>query len=155
MYPPRLTSILALGVLALALDAAAAHAADSSVDIEIVGIVPESCSIAVDNGRSIIDLASNVRQFRIATVTESCNRAAGYTVTVRSSQNGLLSSSGGGSIGYSVTYGGQDVDLSEGMVLERSNQTGSEPRDLLVSVPEGDRSGGVYRDVITIEISAQ
>lgn len=155
MFPLRLSPLLALALLPPLLDVAATHAGDSRVDIEIVGIVPESCSIAVDNGRAVFDLSTSVRQFRVATVTESCNRAAGYTVTVRSSQNGLLASSSGGSIGYSVTYGGQDVDLSQGMVLERSSQEDSQPRDLLISVPDGDRVGGVYRDIITIEISAQ
>lgn len=155
MQPKRLISALALALLAACAGAGGAGAGDSSVDIEIVGIVPESCSIAVDNDRAVIDLSSSVRQVRIATVTENCNRAAGYTVTVRSSQNGVLSSAQGGAIGYSVTYGGQDVDLSQGVALERSESESNQPRDLLVSVPGGDRPGGVYRDVITIEISAQ
>jgi hypothetical protein len=133
-----------------------AHGADGarSVDIEIVGIVPESCNIALDNSRVVFDLSKSVQQVRIATITESCNRSAGYVVTVRSSQNGMLSSSAGG-IGYSATYGGEPVDLAGGAVIERDTQNGPQPRDLLVTIPQGNYAGGVYRDVITVEISAQ
>jgi len=134
--------------------AGASLAADRSVDIEIVGIVPESCSISVDNSRAVFDLSSSVQKVRVATVTENCNRSAGYVVTVRSSQNGVLSSTGGG-IGYGVTYGGEEVDLAGGSVMERNDLNGGTPRDLLITVPEGDYAGGVYRDIITIEISAQ
>lgn len=142
------------GLLAGALLGGAAQAGERSVDIEIVGVVPENCSIAVDDSRALIDLSGSVSQLRIATVTESCNRLSGYVVTVRSSQNGVLASDAG-TIGYSVTYGGQPVDLAGGAVIERSLQEGATPRDLLVTVPPGNYAGGVYHDVITIEISAQ
>ena len=152
--PPchRLAAALLGAVLGTA--ALPALADERSVDIEIVGIVPESCNISVDHSRAIFDLSTNVQQVRVATIVESCNRTAGYVVTVRSSQNGLLSSTQG-SIGYQATYGGQAVDLAGGAVMERNTADGATPRDLLITVPQGDYAGGVYRDIITIEISAQ
>lgn len=131
-----------------------AVAADSRVDIEIVGIVPESCSIAVDDSGAVLDLSAGVRQVRVATVTESCNRAGGYTVTVRSAQSGLLSS-GAGAIAYQVSYGDQAVDLAGDQTLQRDGPQDGVARDLLVTVPAGNYAEGAYRDVITIEISAQ
>lgn len=151
-HRPLRTSLLAAALLgAVTLPAAAA----GSVDIEIVGIVPESCNIAIDNGRATLDLSGSLRQVRIATVTENCNRSGGYVVTVRSAQNGVLASSAGG-IAYEITYGGEAVDLGDEEALERLGpDIAGTARDLLVTVPEGDYAEGVYRDVITIEISAQ
>lgn len=146
-----LAGVCALGAFAAP---AAAGQGQKSVDIEIVGIVPESCNIALDNSRAVFDLSQSVRQVRVATITENCNRSAGYVVTVRSSQNGVLASSAGG-IGYSVTYGGEPIDLSGGAALDRDIESGPQPRDLLVTIPEGNYAEGVYRDTITVEISAQ
>ena len=146
---PALPAAMFAGLIGMA-----AHAGDRSVDIEIVGIVPESCNISLDHSRVVFDLSASVQQVRLATITESCNRSAGYVVTVRSSQNGVLSSTGG-SIGYGATYGGEEIDLAGGAVIERGEQEGATPRDLLVTIPQGDYAGGVYRDIITIEISAQ
>ncbi len=148
------TLLAGLCALAAVSGSTALAQTQKSVDIEIVGIVPESCSIALDNSRAVFDLSQSVRQVRVATITESCNRSAGYVVTVRSSQNGVLASSAGG-IGYSVTYGGQPIDLTGGVAIDRSPGGGPEPRDLLVTIPEGNYAEGVYRDVITVEISAQ
>ena len=149
---PLRTTLLAAALLGGApLSAAAA----GSVDIEIVGIVPESCNIAIDSGRATLDLSGSLRQVRIATVTESCNRSGGYVVTVRSAQNGVLASGTGG-IAYEISYGGEALDLGDEEALERLGpDIAGTSRDLLVTVPDGDYAEGVYRDVITIEISAQ
>jgi type 1 fimbria pilin len=155
----RARPVLLLGILPAAILAAwagAASAADRGT-IRLAGVVPQSCTLSVADRGVVLDLAAGERTSVVATIEERCNAPGGYTVKVSSRNGGLLSSSEGGSLPYTLAYDGARAPQGRGgdLVAQRG-QPGWQTRDLAVTAGRSGRvAAGSYSDLVTVTIEAR
>jgi type 1 fimbria pilin len=154
----RTRPALLLGILPAALIAAGTGmAADDRGTIRLTGVVPQSCTLSVADRGIVLDLAAGERTAVVATIEERCNAPAGYTVKVSSRNGGLLSSSEGGSLPYTLAYDGARAPQGRGgdLVAQRA-QPGWQTRDLAVTAGRPGRvAAGSYSDLVTVTIEAR
>jgi hypothetical protein len=151
----RRAVLLATLVLCTAGAVLPARAGSTSAQIDLVGVVPEACDVQVRDNDVTLDLAGAASPVKVATLVESCNRADGYVVKVTSAGGGMMSS-GAAAASYAVSYGGEAIDPAKGTSLTRTGPASNVTRDLVVTVPgSGGLPSGVYRDTLTVEISAR
>jgi len=184
-------SILFLLVLVLATSAGAfaqsGNAADSADaasvtqaqdTLTLTGYVPQKVSIEVaeTGDYNNLDLTADITDSVVATVTETSNVAAGYTVTIEP-QNALVDGSAvlvGGqgdennhtddAFAYSLKYDGTPIDFSGGSqvtisdVADRTDKDGVD-KDLAISYSYSGQTvnlyDGIYTDTLTFTINAK
>ncbi len=129
--------------------------AASSGQIQLRGVVPAVCTVAVSETGANLDLVQGQAQVPVAAVEERCNSANGYTVAISSRNGGQLrTESGGAGVGYTLHYG--DASGTAELMTDRSVSNSARRGTLAVTVP-GDRTlpAGEYTDIVTVSISAK
>ena len=142
--------------------AGASHAvADDPASLTIRAFVPLSCDIQVETEYSTgLEVSEGQRDVLVATLWETCNLLAGYTVTISSAGNGKLAGETG-AVSYELKYdsttaklaGSKDAPVA---VTDVTNPTPGEgiPRPLTISYrPAKTATGGGYSDTLTFTIS--
>lgn len=140
--------------------------AATSGQLNLSGIVPSRLSIVV-NPEAVatnLDLSTTQANLKVAAVTERSNHRLGYTVAVKSSNNGVLAHEDGvanGSVAYTLKYGTFDGTLTtaDQTAVDSNNiQLPGLSRDVEISytgdAPENMRSG-TYSDIVTFTITAK
>ena len=135
--------------------------------LPVQGIVAVACTISTsDAGAGTLDLSSSKTDVTIANVTESCNDANGYSVSIATTNGttgGLLVSqnvNGANStdLSYSIKYDGSAVTISSGSGTgaTRSGFTASQTVALAVTYtsPGGGLPADTYTDTLTLTITA-
>jgi type 1 fimbria pilin len=154
----RTRPALLLGILPAALLAAGPGTAmaDGRGTIRLVGVVPQSCTLSVADRGVVLDLAAGERTAVVATIEERCNAPGGYTVKVSSRNGGLLSSSEGGSLPYTLAYDDARAPQGRGDLVAQRAQPGWQTRDLAVTAGRPGRvAAGSYSDLVTVTIEAR
>jgi len=129
--------------------------AAGSAQITIRGHVPPACSVSVDTDSTTLNLIAGQSQAPVATVTEQCNAAAGYSVTVTSANGGQLRQGNRG-VGYTLSYDDAARGQGGGLTATRAATGASVQRVLYASVPATPTlPAGQYEDVVTVSISAK
>ena len=154
--------VLAAVALSFAL-AAPGYAAS----IALQGSIPTACTISVTGqGNTTLDLSTNQTDLDVADVTEDCNNADGFTITVQTTNGttgGLLVSQDNNGTNntdqaYSVKYDGNSVTFSAGSGegANRSAAVVSNTVDLQISttIPAGGLPADTYTDTLTLTITA-
>lgn len=156
--------LVILAGLALGLPAMAQ--ASSTGSITIYGTVPLTCSIAVTQlgatAGSPLDLTNNYTDQAIATVAETCNRHAGYVVTVETANGSASGRLVGGvssdSLSYSLKYNGSNVGFSGGIatVTDANAKANNVVRNVTLSLTgDGTLAADTYTDSLTFTITAK
>lgn len=112
MISKKRTHACALVSAVLAFSSLALAATTGSVTIQ--GNVAKAVSIQVTGVGTFnnLDLTQNATDLQVASVVEKSNVQAGYTVTLASSNAGLLKNGALGSLAYTAKYNGTSVTLS-------------------------------------------
>lgn len=133
--------------------------AASTASLNIKGTVAESCSVSLVEtiDASTVDILAGESGIKVATVTETCNRQAGYSIFM-TSQNGGKMMSGANSVPYTMAYFNTSYKTITSVPLMMktvSNLTGktTATSDILITViGQPNMLSGVYTDTITISI---
>lgn len=134
---------------------APAPALADSGRIRLVAFVQQNCSVAIEDHRTLLDLAGGVRTTTVAAIEESCNAPTGYTMTLSSRNGGRLVGESGGSIPYTLLYQGAGTDGRGGLTVSRS-LPGTTRHELAVRAGDGDEAiADAYDDVVTVTIEAK
>lgn len=148
--------LIVLPAAALALAAVRALADGSSGTIRLRGIVPQVCSVSIQDRGVVFDLGSGAQSRTVAAIEERCNAPSGYTVSLTSRNGGELRTDLGAGTGlpYTMLYDGA-APAGQG-VLSASRPPGAETNDLEVETrPPGNLRAGTYEDVITVTVQAK
>ncbi len=150
--------LLALTTLAIVSSAIAAPG--PSATLELKGSIDKKVSIDLidDTGADSLDLVAGAAAVKIATLTERSTSKDGYTVSISSANGGELLN-GSESITYSITYGGEAVDLDAGSDLPRTTRAlgAGVDKDVEITFAAQDEEAtvsGDYTDTITFSIAA-
>ena len=135
--------------------------------LPVQGIVAVACTISTaDAGAGALDLSSSQTDLTIANVTETCNDANGYSVTVATANgttSGVLVSqdvNGANStdLTYSIKYDGVAVTIASGSgtAATRSGFTTAQTVPLAISytIAAGGLPADTYTDTLTLTITA-
>lgn len=133
------------------------------VNITLNSVIRPFCSVSVvtDPQAADLDLSTTQNNVAIATITENCNSANGYTVTVSSENGGsggqptLVGEALDGKMDYSVLYGGTPVNFSggTGVALQTNAQTPQAQRQVGISfIGNPDLPSDNYVDMLTFSI---
>jgi hypothetical protein len=125
------------------------------------GVIPSILSITITADPLATTLALNTTQSntKVATVQEKSNSSSGYKITIDSTYNGKLVRAGGTEyVAYTMTYGGQNVDLTTNYeITNLASAAVSNNKDIKISytgIPEDQLVAGSYGDTVTFTISA-
>jgi hypothetical protein len=138
-------------------------AADGTANLTLSGSVAPKTTIAISvPSATLSKLATAGAQTEsIATLTEVCNKAGGFTVNVTSANLGYLKggSSSPETINYSLTYGSTTVALTSANALlySQTTKTSKDGATQALSVSyTGDeaRAADTYTDTLTFTITA-
>ncbi|WP_114391518.1 spore coat protein U domain-containing protein [Oleisolibacter albus] len=152
---PTVTKTLLAALIATAALATPAFAQSASGTIRLNGTVALTCTVAVADANQSLNLLSGENEKVVGTVTENCNGAQGYRISLSSSNNGRLKS-GNNAIDYQVKYENQGGSLGGTMVVDRGNAQFDKRVDLKVTVPANAQAiAGAYTDTVTIQIAAK
>lgn len=150
---------LILGLATLTLMSSAN--ADTSGRLILRGIVPQMLSIEVspEPMAQTLNLSQSVSGLKVASVKELSNSNSGYKVTVESMNKGhFVRFQGLESIPYTMTYGGQTVNLTQPTVFTNAVKTVStqskEVKISYIGVENSQLVAGEYSDTVTFTISA-
>jgi hypothetical protein len=158
--------VAAAGAVAVSAPAATAASGPVAASLTLAGTVRSKCGVSVNIApqAGMIDLTASQGALPVATVTESCNSALGYRVTV-SSQNGaqhggaaLVGASQGAALNYNILYDGTPATFSNGMaVVEDSNTpTPSVSKALAISFTANPTlASDTYQDILTVSIAGK
>jgi hypothetical protein len=147
-----------------ALIGSAAHASYGATNgtLVIAGTVPSvaEISIAAVPGASNLPLGSSVSGLKIATVSELCNDASGYTVQLSSENGGSLKDpKGSGSLPYTLSYNGTRVVFLSGIAtisdVSTTTPASGHDKDLSISFAASSLAGASYADTLTLTITAK
>ncbi|WP_207476691.1 hypothetical protein [Arenibaculum pallidiluteum] len=158
--------MLRVAGFALALPLAAAMAASlsprlawaggSSAVIQLRGIVPQDCSVSVQDRGVVFELGAAAQSRSVAAIEERCNAPAGYTVTLSSRNGGELRPEGGAGAGlpYVMTY--DDATPAGAGRVVAARPPGTETKDLYVETrPADGLRAGSYDDTIVVTVEAK
>ncbi|OYQ33778.1 hypothetical protein CHU95_15735 [Niveispirillum lacus] len=119
------------------------------------GSMPMSCAIAVQDLGVTWNLTAGESSKTVGSVTESCNAASGYAISLSSANGGKLKS-GSNEISYTVDYDSNAGSLTSQMVVQRATAQFGRKSDLKVTVPISNQHvAGDYADTITVTIAAR
>lgn len=148
-------AIAALLLSTTALMPVASRAQNTSGNIGLRGSMPMSCAIAVQDLNVTWNLTAGESSKTVGSVTETCNAASGYSISLASANGGKLKS-GANEIAYTVDYDSSAGALSSQMVVERATAQFGKKSDLKVTVPiSAQHVAGDYADTITVTIAAR
>jgi len=137
--------------------AASAALAGSSASIHLRGVVPQVCSVSVQDRGVVFDLGAAGQARSVAAIEERCNAPAGYTVTLSSRNGGELrpeTGTGGSGLPYVMTYEGATAAGAGRVVANRP--PGVETKDLFVETgAAGNLPSGSYEDTIVVTVEAK
>ena len=146
-----LTMAMATGLLPMA-----SASANSRAEIRLQGTVPAICTISVSNETAELNIVQGAAAVQVATVTEQCNAAAGYTVSVTSGNGGRMVQEAGASVAYSLSYDDATAAAAGSLVTERAATGAVRQRSLSATLPATPQAtAGRYADTVTISISAK
>lgn len=153
-----LASVVAVG---FTLAAGPSQAATSDT-IQLSSTVGQDCSIVVSNKDGALDIVAGTTNKKVASITETCNETAGYTITISSANAGNLEGTGalagnaGASVDYTVSYDSASAaDLATNATLVRGGAVFGAENGLFVTVGgSSTRLAGSYEDTITVSIAA-
>lgn len=148
-------AIAALLLSTTALKPAAVLAQSTSGSVGLRGSMPMSCAIAVQDLGVTWNLTSGESAKTVGSVTETCNAASGYSISLASANGGKLKS-GSNEISYTVDYDSNAGSLTSQMVVQRASAQFGKKSDLKVTVPiSSQHVAGDYADTITVTIAAR
>jgi type 1 fimbria pilin len=146
--------LVALPTLALAVAAVRAFADGGTGTLRLKGIVPQACTVSVQDQGVVLDLGSGGQSRTVAAIEERCNAPAGYTVTLSSRNGGELRAEAGDGLPYAMSYDGA-APAGQGTVVA-TRPPGISTKDLAVSTPAAPNlRAGAYEDVITVTVQAK
>jgi len=159
----RATALAALALVIAAAAPARAYTNTSSGVVNLNGAVSLVCSVSLDGtGATTVfsDMTQGASGTLIGTVTEICNDANGYKVTVTSSNGGAFKGASTGTlIPYALTYDGSSVAFSGGMATLTPCGTRTTPvglaRPLAITFQRGYYASDGYSDTLTITMVGQ
>ncbi len=136
-------------------------AAGDSGALQLRGLVPLVCSIQVDptQAATSLDLSSSHTDVAVASVTETCNSSAGYTIEVYSLGNGSFLGELD-AVSYMLKYDETQADLSSSGVLVTSVAGRTSPAGVTKAVTVSyaaatSQSGGTYVDTLVFTVAAK
>lgn len=152
---PRMCRTMTVSVVALGSFTSLPAAADARGQIQLRGVVPAMCTVAIVDSGTNLDLVRGQALVPVASVQEQCNSASGYTVTVASRNGGELRRDGSNSgVGYTLHYGGASGTGT--IAADRAVSGEIRQNTLAVSLPPtADIAAGIYVDVVTISVAAK
>lgn len=155
----RLFAGSATFAIAAAMAAAPALAASSTQGtIALTGSVDFACTVSVQDAGATLDLVDGSSNVKVGTVTENCNNANGYTITLSSNNSGVMvdSSDSKATAAYTVSYDtAEGQSLTSPVTISHDGQAFDVSHDVTVSTPGNSKLvAGSYGDTITISILA-
>ncbi|MDG3440686.1 spore coat protein U domain-containing protein [Nitrospirillum amazonense] len=150
--------IAATTVAAVSLAAAPALAATAAASgtIQLNSTVAQTCSVAVTDAGTQLNILTGSNAVTVGSVVETCNDGAGYQISVSSANGGTLKSSATGAqpISYTPIYDGQSSGSSVNVV--RSSAQFNKTATVAVTVPANAQAiAGSYTDTLTITIQGR
>jgi hypothetical protein len=158
-------------VLAFAGSAAqAGNVTGNAVNIALTTTVSNACSLVTStNSVNLGDLSTApLSNSNLATITETCNDAAGYTVNLTSTNAGtggsLLYMKGANSgntdqIDYTLTYNGSTVSFTAGTATLTNASTSTNSaglaKTLAITTTPGSYRADSYADTLVITLAAR
>lgn len=150
-----------LGLTLLATTSSAFAATQGSLTLR--GIVQQVLSIEVtaEAGASNLDLSTQARDLKVATVKEISNSRTGFKVKIESQNNGKLAHQDGQNVSnvpYTMKYGNTTVNLGSSQDVT-VNQAGSyqQNKDITISYDGNNQNqlvAGQYSDTVQFTIMA-
>lgn len=133
--------------------------AANSASLALKGTVVDSCSVSLVEtaDTSSLDIINGEVGVKVATVTEICNRAAGYQILL-SSTNGSKLMMGTNAIPYTIAYFNTTYKTITSVPIMMKNVASLTAKttatsDVLINITaHPDVLSGVYTDTITITI---
>ena len=165
----RKTTLL-ISVFTMMIIGAATVSAQTSGSITLTGTVSAILQITVTPvaGYDSLDLTTSQTNLAVATVNEKSNNAAGYTVSIESTNAAATSSTTaylegathGETLDYSVSYGGTPVSLDasgQAIVTDEAAKTTSAGVDNSVQITYTGAflNADSYSDTLTFTITAK
>lgn len=143
---------LAFGLLTLSMPAFAGNVAT----LILRGTVPSVTNISVVSEAIAANLSFETAQanLKVGTVTESSNSSSGYKVKIVSTNLGQLKLNNTNYVVYTLTYGGQAVNLTSQQEFT-SHENGTNQKELRISYskPAESLEAGDYTDTLTFTIT--
>jgi hypothetical protein len=150
--------------------AQAGNGTGNAVNIAVTSTVSDACNLLTSaTSVNLYDLSTApLSNSTIATITESCNDAAGYTVSLTSTNAGtggsllyMKGSSSGNTdqIDYTLTYNGSTVSFTAGSgaltnASTATNSTGS-AKTLTITTAPGSYRADSYTDTLVLTLVAR
>ncbi|MEA1651479.1 hypothetical protein UAJ10_21000 [Nitrospirillum sp. BR 11164] len=135
---------------------AAPALADTSGSIKLSGTVAQTCTVAVTDAQTQLNILAGSNNVTVGSVVETCNDGAGYTITVASTNGGSLrgTSPTVPPVSYTTIYDGQS---GTGTVnVTRSSAQFGKTATVAVTVPANAQAiAGSYSDTLTITIAGK
>lgn len=144
----------------LALLTSLTYAVTDTATLNLRGVVGSivDVSVAAESDAQSLDLSTSTSNKKVATVSETTNTTGNYTLAVSSANGGNLKHSNGDNFPYSMTYGGQGVNLATGTTYTRtSTPLTTQNFDVKISytgVNAASMVAGNYDDLVTFTITA-
>jgi hypothetical protein len=137
--------------------------ADNTGTLTISGTMPLLQTISASLTGNVLDLVNGVTGMTIATVTETCNRKTGYTISVSDANSGALVKVGATeSIPYTLSYNGGTYFTPGTTQAQVSTVAGKTPKGgvavplkITVPAPSVLFDDGTFSDLLTFTITAQ
>ncbi|MEA1649306.1 hypothetical protein UAJ10_09775 [Nitrospirillum sp. BR 11164] len=148
-------ALIAVAAISLGTPAFAATAAASGT-IQLNSTVAQTCTVAVTDAGTQLNILAGSSAVTVGSVVETCNDGAGYQISVSSANGGTLKSSATGAqpISYTPIYDGQSSGSSVNVV--RSSAQFNKTATVAVTVPANAQAiAGSYTDTLTITIQGR
>ena len=144
----------AAAFVTVAVMASAPAMADNNT-INVKGTVASVCTVSVQDMGQSLNLVQGANNVVVGKVTETCNSANGYTISVASSNGGKLVN-GNAKVDYTVNFDGQqNQTLNSALQVRHNDQVYGDTKDLQVNVAgNANRVAGNYADTLTITIAS-
>jgi len=142
----------------------------NSVTVQVSSTVQNECSLATSsNSVQLGDLSTSpLTSSALATITESCNDAAGYTVNLTSTNAGTggsllymkgTSSGNTDQIDYTLIYNGATVSFAVGTATLTNSSTATtstgSAKTLTITTTPGSYRADSYTDTLVITLAAR
>jgi hypothetical protein len=153
-----------LAVLSLAFpEAARAYTNTTTGTVNLAGSVALVCSLSVNSsGATTVfpNISQGTTNTSLGTITETCNDANGYKVTLTTANNEQFKGSTSNTlIPYGLTYNGSAVSFSSGSATITPSGSRTTPagvsKSLNITFPAGFYTADSYSDTLTITMISQ